>query len=177
MPSEYPEFLKNSLFSRIGQIAWIRCVSLDSIALKSMWELYINSISSDIDGERCASDLAGGEACASRWVWRSVGIDDRSRGSRNHENHKKHDFSTWNRFSRNRSKCYYGLLPSFSHPSRTRKCLYRSLECLGWHHLEAWLGWEKLHKSQKIIKNHKKSWFFEPKSIFEWCHPGHSSAR
>ena len=54
-----------------------------------MWELYINSISSDIDGERCASDLAGGEACASRWVWRSVGIDDRSRGSRNHENHKK----------------------------------------------------------------------------------------
>ena len=54
-----------------------------------MWELYINSISSDIDGERCASDLAGGEACASRWVWRSVGIDDRSRGSRNHENHQK----------------------------------------------------------------------------------------
>ena len=89
MPSEYPEFLKNSLFSRIGQIACIRCVSLDSIALKSMWELYINGISSDIDGERCASDLAGGEACASRWAWRSVGIDDRSRGCRNHENHKK----------------------------------------------------------------------------------------
>ena len=81
--------MKNRFFSRIGLIAWIRCVSLDSIALKSMWELYINSISSDIDGERCASDLAGGEACASRWVWRSVGIDDRSRGSRNHENHKK----------------------------------------------------------------------------------------
>ena len=81
----YEDSLKNVLFFEIRYSPPFLCCLIDSTALKSMYELYIHSISLAIHRGRSVSGGAGFEVAVRQRGAPADGIDNRLRNRKNHE--------------------------------------------------------------------------------------------
>ena len=81
----YKDSLKNVHFFEIRYSPPFLCCLIDSIALKSMYELYIHSISLAIHRGRSVSGGAGFEVAVRQRGAPADGIDNRLRNRKNHE--------------------------------------------------------------------------------------------